>query len=295
MESGQNANAASNFIPDDDVQIISETRAPIAPQRETLSGRSYHAPVNHYDIPSSHHFNPNSIGHQTGPSRATNVWEKNDRLAALFEPPHDILFIGSFDMAKKKAQKKDKFVLCNIQESTDFQCQVLNRDVWKNDEVKGIVKKNFIFVQYELNSEEGRSHQTFYPFHGFPYIAIMDSLTGERLKFWNKLITPEEFIFEVLEFLETPHPHATSPVEPVMSKSKSVEMLSEEEQLELAIAASMNGTTVEKVLSEKVQVQETPTDPKSRFKSIQPLNTPDSTGSASETTRVQIRFPGISS
>lgn len=288
MESGQqgsnNNNSLSNYIPEDDVQIISETRAPIAPQRETLSGMSYQ---NHYDIPSSHDFNPIITGRS---SKSTNVWEKNDRLAALFEPPNDILFHGSFGMAKVKAQAIDKFVLCNIQDSTDFQCQVLNRDLWKNDEVKEIIKKNFIFVQYEVTSDAGRKHQTFYPFHGFPYIAIMDSLTGERLKFWNQPIAPEEFIFEVLDFLVNPHQRPTSPVIPSEPKSKSVEMLSEEEQLELAIASSISGATIEKVLSEIVQVPETPT---SRFKSIQPSNTPDSIGSSIETTRIQIRFPGI--
>ena len=34
-----------------------------------------------------------------------------------------------------------------MQNQTEFNCQSLNRDVWRDETVKEIVKENFIFVQ----------------------------------------------------------------------------------------------------------------------------------------------------
>jgi hypothetical protein len=70
-------------------------------------------------------------------------------------------------------------------------------------------------------------------------------------------------------------------------------MLTEEEQLELAIAASINGSSI------KQQYQnEIPTDPKTCIEIINPVfnsikidDSKEPDGPPSEVTRVQIRFP----
>jgi hypothetical protein len=37
--------------------------------------------------------------------------------------------------------------MLNVQNQQDFACQVLNRDVWKDETIKEIIRANFIFVQ----------------------------------------------------------------------------------------------------------------------------------------------------
>jgi hypothetical protein len=79
-------------LDDDDVQIIGESirhriRSPIQPRRDMLSS---------LPEPSFRNSFQESRSIQTNP--ADKVWEHNDRLASLFEPPFDIMFQGTFEM-----------------------------------------------------------------------------------------------------------------------------------------------------------------------------------------------------
>ena len=66
---------------------------------------------------------------------------------------------------------------------------------------------------------------------------MLDPLTGERLKFWNdEPIIPEAFILEILDLIAMKNP----PTKKEAGKN-SVAMLSEEEQLRLALQISANG------------------------------------------------------
>lgn len=69
------------------------------------------------------------------------------RLASIFRPPFDLIRNLDLDQAKELAQTEKKWLLVNIQNVSEFQCQVLNRDLWTNNGVKAIVKDSFIFVQ----------------------------------------------------------------------------------------------------------------------------------------------------
>ena len=93
--------------------------------------------------------------------------KKRNTLAQLFRPPIDILFSGSFDAvklnyllrllfiyllilsfkAKRLGARANRWILLNIQNSEEFECQCLNRDLWSDDTVKEIIKANFIFIQ----------------------------------------------------------------------------------------------------------------------------------------------------
>lgn len=44
-------------------------------------------------------------------------------------------------------QASGKWLLVNLQDSTEFSCQVLNRDLWSNTRVKRIINDNFVFWQ----------------------------------------------------------------------------------------------------------------------------------------------------
>ncbi len=49
--------------------------------------------------------------------------------------------------AKLDSAQKAKWLLVNIQDVQEFDCQVLNRDVWNNPVVAELVKANFLFWQ----------------------------------------------------------------------------------------------------------------------------------------------------
>ena len=62
--------------------------------------------------------------------------------------------------------------------------------------MKETVRDNFIFLFYESNSDEAREHLNYYSFSNYPYVAILDPLTRERVKFWSTLMAPDDFLME---------------------------------------------------------------------------------------------------
>lgn len=72
---------------------------------------------------------------------------KAKRLADLFRPPFDIMYHGNFEEARDTAKEKNKWLMINVQNPTEFACQVMNRDLWSDSFVKDIVKESFIFLQ----------------------------------------------------------------------------------------------------------------------------------------------------
>ncbi|KAI8897633.1 thioredoxin-like protein [Globomyces pollinis-pini] len=280
----------SNDDMDDDVQIISEnTRAPIPVVREVLNP-SFQG-ITGQRIPFT---SPLSALNAQGTESQTEdaVWSENNRLANLFQPPFDIMYTGSFDMARDMAQRKNKWLLVTIHDPSEFACQALNRDLWKDSSVKELIKKHFIFTQFNVNSPDGLEHRNYYPYHNYPYIAIIDPLTGERMKQWNLPIAPDTFVIEVKVFL-LDHQPKVSESKPE-KKKKDVTMLSEEEQLELAIQASMGNNSEAVDMDEDVKVVEEvslPLDPVSKFKNIKAVQSVETTLPPAQSTRIQIRFP----
>ena len=58
----------------------------------------------------------------------------------LFKPPLDIMFQGDWQMARDRAEGAKKWLLINIQDAGEFQCQILNRDVWSSEAVKTLIR-----------------------------------------------------------------------------------------------------------------------------------------------------------
>lgn len=108
---------------------------------------------------------------------------KMDRLAELFRPPFDIMFQGDFEDAKRMAERKEMWLLINIQDDTEFDSQRLNRDVWKDSQIKEIIKKNFIFWQARRPTDQANYYLQIYPVDKLPHVAIIDPRTGELLWF----------------------------------------------------------------------------------------------------------------
>lgn len=129
---------------------------------------------------------------------------KRRSLHAMFRPPLDLIFSGSFDSAKETGARINKWLLINIQHTDEFKCQVLNRDVWSNSMVREIVRENCVFWQANKYVGEGERYSQFYHVNTLPYIAILDPRTGEQLRVWS-LTDPMTFMEKLTEFL-TDHP-----------------------------------------------------------------------------------------
>ncbi|CAI4058887.1 hypothetical protein SKDZ_04G5310 [Saccharomyces kudriavzevii ZP591] len=176
---------------------------------------------------------------------------KEQKLALLFKPPFSIMSKLDLDAAKQKARAKQKWIMINIQDSGIFQCQALNRDLWSSRPVRTIIKKNFIFLQYQYESRSAQPYLQFYHLNNkddLPHIAILDPITGERVKQWNRVVPiPGQFISEINEFLasfsldpKVPNPTVNEPP-PKLDPTT----LTEEQQMELAIKASLNTNATE--------------------------------------------------
>ncbi|XP_014478630.1 PREDICTED: UBX domain-containing protein 7 [Dinoponera quadriceps] len=112
---------------------------------------------------------------------------KSKRLEDLFRPPCNILFLGSFMEARDHAKTLNRWLLVNVQNPQEFSCQVLNRDVWPNQQIQEIVKDHFILWQVLSNTSDGRRYIDFYNVIEYPYLAIIDPRTGECMRTYTNI------------------------------------------------------------------------------------------------------------
>jgi hypothetical protein len=187
-------------------------------------------------------------------------------LADLFRPPVDIIFAGTFKEARIEARRQQKWLLINVQDTKEFSCQILNRDVWNNPELKCTIKSHFVFwqvsvvptlredpfpllpayvvpVQVSSITDDGIEFSRLYHVDKYPYVAVVDPRTGEKLTHWNQ-ITVDVFKGAVMSFL-TDHSFEEELL-PVAKRKKDqkedvVSLLdeSEDSQMVAAIAASL--------------------------------------------------------
>lgn len=168
---------------------------------------------------------------------------KKRTLEELFKPPLDMMYQGDWQGARDHAAKTNRWLLVNIQDSKEFQCQVLNRDLWSNPGVKAIISEHFVFWQQYKESDEAERYMTFYTIKEWPYVSIIDPRTGENMVTWSH-IEATAFPELMTEFLSL-HPSLESPVkEPPRKKGRTDAMveMDEEAQMAAAIRASLADT-----------------------------------------------------
>ncbi|KAG9229676.1 hypothetical protein BJ875DRAFT_499759 [Amylocarpus encephaloides] len=191
-----------------------------------------------------------------GLSRATGgaseASTKTARLAELYRPPFDLMNQIPWDAARDKGKEELKWILVNIQDPSIFDCQQLNRDIWKNQGIKELVRENFIFMQYSKDDPRGDQYIRLYfelrdSEDAYPHIAIVDPRTGEQVKVWSgpPVPKPGDFLMELVEFLDRYSLDRTkkNPVakwKPEKPKSVDVGRLTEEEMLDLAMKNSLD-------------------------------------------------------
>lgn len=165
--------------------------------------------------------------------------------------------------------------MVNIQSDDDFACHALNRDVWRDELVENLVREGFILWQAMIGSNEGQTYITRYKVTGYPHLAIIDPRTGSllwRKEGWTQVnpLTAEQFVEIASDFcsrhsfnkLPMADRHAYTSGVPFGSAAtesyskervgrprtaangnnkRPIHELTEEEQLQAAIQASMQG------------------------------------------------------
>lgn len=160
------------------------------------------------------------------------------------------MYKGGLDSAREEGRKELKWLLVNIQDGSVFDCQVLNRDLWKNSSVIDTIRENFLFLQYSKDDIRADQYlQYYFQEHSnpdlYPHIAIVDPRTGEQVKLWSAEVPKAgEFLMQLHEFLDrySLSSHARNPVakrKAETKKSKNIDQMTEEEQLESALQASL--------------------------------------------------------
>ncbi|KAL6250342.1 UBX domain protein Ubx2 [Rhinocladiella similis] len=186
---------------------------------------------------------------------ASEASSRSTRLARLFQPPWDLMFKGEWDAARDEGKEHKKWLLVDIQDPSIFDCQALNRDLWKNEGIVDTVKENFVFIQYNKDDPRaGQYIQYYFPTYEnqdeYPHVAIVDPRTGEQIKLWSRKVpSAAEFLMQLHEFLDrySLDNNARNPVAKRKSeakKEKPLDQLSEEEQLERALQASLGSQEI---------------------------------------------------
>ncbi|KAL3463141.1 putative UBX domain protein [Aspergillus heterothallicus] len=181
---------------------------------------------------------------------ASETSNKSNMLAELYRPPFEIMSRLPWDLAREEGRENEKWLLVNIQDSSIFDCQILNRDLWKNAGVRETVQEHFIFLQYTKEDPRAAPYIQYYfqdseVSDNYPHIAIVDPRTGEQMKVWSgpPVMKAPDFLMQLHEFLDryslkhnVRNPVAKRKPE---SKEKNIDAMTEEEMMELAMRNSL--------------------------------------------------------
>lgn len=174
-------------------------------------------------------------------------------LAEMYRPPFEIMSRVPWDMAREEGRENQKWLLVNIQDTSIFDCQVLNRDLWKDKLVQETIREHFIFMQFSKDDPKAAPYlQYYFQAHdvsdNYPHIAIVDPRTGEQMKIWSgpPVIKAAEFLMQLHEFLDrySLNHNVRNPVakRKIEKKEKTVDAMTEEEMMEMAIKHSLGGS-----------------------------------------------------
>jgi UBX domain-containing protein 7 len=184
-----------------------------------------------------------------------------------------------WDEARAEGKEEKKWILVNLQDMGDFNCQALNRDVWKDAAIHSLVSENFIFLQYSKDDHAAATYITYYfPSQShenpdiYPHVSIVDPRTGEQVKVWSGRPFPSasDFHSQLAEFLDR-YSLAVNSKNPVPKASRKpqavdVDRMTEEEMLEMALQNSLESN------GGSSKTKSTLLDPDELTKSPQPVD-----------------------
>ncbi|KAL8808587.1 MAG: hypothetical protein Q9200_004222 [Gallowayella weberi] len=189
---------------------------------------------------------------------ASEASTKSRTLAEMYRPPYELMSRLPWDQARQQGKDGEKWILVNIQDPSIFDCQILNRDIWKDPGIMETVRENFIFMQYAKDDPRGNQYVQYYfqtrddP-NAYPHIAIVDPRTGEQVKVWSGPPAPKatDFLMQLHEFLDrySLKVSAKNPVakrKPEPKKETQIEKMTEEQMLEMALQNSLAGSNTKR-------------------------------------------------
>lgn len=171
-------------------------------------------------------------------------------LAEMYRPPFEIMSRLPWDVARETGRENEKWLLVNIQDQSIFDCQVLNRDLWKDKSIQETIREHFIFLQFSKDDPRAAPYLQYYfqaseVSDNYPHIAIVDPRTGEKVKSWTgqPVIKAAEFLMQLHEFLDrySLNLNVRNPVakRKLDQPKKTVDAMTEEEMLEMAMRNSL--------------------------------------------------------
>ncbi|KAJ4867569.1 Plant UBX domain-containing protein 7 [Raphanus sativus] len=188
-------------------------------------------------------------GSASAPEAAASA--PRDSLASLYRPPFHLMLHGSFEQAKATSSSQDKWLLVNLQSTTEFSSHMLNRDTWANEAVSQTIKANFIFWQVYDDTTEGKKVCTYYKLESIPVVLVIDPTTGQKMRMWSGMVEPENLLEDLVPFMDggprehfaslsKKRPRGSFSLAP-HSKPKEVVTKDDDEEAELqrALAASL--------------------------------------------------------
>lgn len=172
-------------------------------------------------------------------------------LAEMYRPPFEIMSRLPWDVARETGRENEKWLLVNIQDQSIFDCQVLNRDLWKDKSIQETIREHFIFLQFSKDDPRAAPYLQYYfqaseVSDNYPHIAIVDPRTGEKVKSWTgqPVIKAAEFLMQLHEFLDrySLNLNVRNPVakRKLDQPKKTVDAMTEEEMLEMAMRNSLS-------------------------------------------------------
>ncbi|XP_020593660.1 plant UBX domain-containing protein 7 isoform X2 [Phalaenopsis equestris] len=278
-------------------------RAPLPVKRDTLYGDASFMRLQPSSVVAFRNFEDESrrpVVWESEQSAASTANGPRDNLASLYRPPFALMYNGSFDKAKFEASLLDKWLLVNLQSTEEFSSHMLNRDTWSNEAVTQTIRTNFIFWQVYSDTSEGKKVCTYYNLVSIPAILVIDPITGQKMRAWAGMVQPERILEDLLPFMEggPKQQHFSHPFKRRREGAKdstdiiSEKHLEEDEELLMAVAASLEGTKapVESCVDVEVKAKE---DAKTSS-SEEPLYPPlpeEPKGNRELVCRVGIRLP----
>jgi hypothetical protein len=200
--------------------VEAEVRNPIPQKSDTLVRESFHssyAPLHRQrtsnsvfdkfrDFEAEAKAHAKALASTSKDKSAADKPEHNSKrqtLEALFRPPVEIMHRGTFETAKEEAIVHNRWLMVNVQNTSEFACQALNRDIWNHSMVQELIKNNFVLWQIYHDTAEGRRFQTYYLIETHPFVGIVDPRTGELVNVLRIVTDAVAFCDAIMCFLES--------------------------------------------------------------------------------------------
>ncbi|KAL1524512.1 hypothetical protein AB1Y20_019405 [Prymnesium parvum] len=220
-----------------------DTRSPVPQFRDRLIDPALHVPQSMQRAPRVHpqeafrDFKKESSGNgqETAAPAVFGLTKRPKNLAEMYAPPIELCFAGSFMDLCDAGRAQGKWLLINIQSPTEFGCQKLNADTWRDEGLRLVIGASFLFWQQYNDSPEGQKYcQRYLTSSELPHIGVVDPITGKLVKAWSGFKDAERLMDKLTEYADVPPQAAADPFAEL-----DVPTTDFDKEMDKAIAASL--------------------------------------------------------